>query len=45
MSEEATILTTVEDGIARVVLHQPKRRNAMRYQMWVELGETMDRKR
>tara|TARA_Y100001934_G_scaffold272483_1_gene360840 strand:- start:4934 stop:5725 length:792 start_codon:yes stop_codon:yes gene_type:complete len=43
MSEDATILTTVEDGIARVVLHQPKRRNAMRYQMWVELGETMDR--
>ena len=42
MSEDAAILTTIEDGIARVTLHQPKRRNAMRYDMWVQLGETMN---
>ena len=41
MTADATILTTFADGIARVTLHQPKRRNAMRYAMWIQLAETM----
>ena len=41
MTADATILKTFADGIARVTLHQPKRRNAMRYAMWIQLAETM----
>lgn len=42
MSEQACIKTERDGAIARVELHQPARRNAMRFTMWRDLGETME---
>ena len=42
MTPHACIETERDGHVARVVLNQPARRNAMRYTMWRELGQTME---
>ena len=41
MSAEACVKTECDGAIAKVVLHQPSRRNAMCFSMWRELGEAL----
>lgn len=41
MSNDACIKVQHEGHIARVVLHNPRRRNAVTYQMWTDLASTM----
>ncbi len=43
MPADACILSETDGHVARVTLHQPAKRNAMRYTMWCELADTMER--
>ena len=42
MPADACILCETRGHVARITLHQPARRNAMRYTMWCELADTME---
>ncbi len=42
MPADACILCETHGHVAWVTLHQPARRNAMRYTMWYELADTME---